>query len=64
VGDRVQVRNRDDEQWRKGTVKELVDGRPKAQEVGDDYAYSYAQVQLLVIHYLEYSEDSSLPPTI
>ena len=48
MGDRVQVRDRDDEPWEKGTVKELVEGRPKVQRDGQDYASSWNQVQLLV----------------
>jgi len=45
MGDRVQVRDRDDEPWEKGAVKELVDGRPKVQRDGRDDAYNYRQVQ-------------------
>ena len=57
MGDRVQVRHRDDQTWEKGTVKELGDGRPKVQvDEGrySDKAYSWEQVQPLVITQLQY----------
>jgi len=53
VGDRAQVRVRDDQPWQKGTVKELVDGRPKVQTDGGDEACSWRQVQPLVVAQLQ-----------
>ena len=55
VGDRVQMRFSDDAPWRKGTVTVLIDGRSQVQEDGYYYAYTWKQVQPLVIsrfHYL------------
>ena len=50
VGDRVQVRKRDDEAWLKVTIEMLVDGRPILQQPdGYFFIYSYEKVQLLVI---------------
>ena len=49
VGDRVQVRDRDDEPWEKGFVKELVDGCPHVQPYSKDECYEWGQVQPLVI---------------
>jgi len=57
VGDRVQARNCDDWPWAKGTVKQMVDGRPKVQADEGIYsgdAYSLSQVQPLVITQLQY----------
>ena len=53
VGDRVQVRDSDSEPWEKGTVKQLVDGRPKVQRDDMDEAFSRKQVQPLVITQLK-----------
>ena len=54
MGDRVQVRHSDDQPWEKGTVKQLVDGRPKVQKDGRDWDASFEQVQPLVITQLQY----------
>ena len=52
MGDRVQVRDRDDETWMKGTVMDMVDGFPEVQNDEGTYrdeSYSWEQVQPLVI---------------
>ena len=59
VGDRVQVRLRDDLPWEKGTVKKLDNGIPKMQT--DEGPHSgdiwwYRHVQPLVITQFFYTE--------
>ncbi len=49
VGDRVQGRDSDQDRWVKGTVKDIVDGRPRVQVDGKDEACTWEQVQPLVI---------------
>jgi len=50
LGDRVQVRGREGQPWKKGTVKDLVDGWcPGVQPDGSGSSFSFEQVQPLVI---------------
>ena len=48
MGDRVEVRNSDFESWKSGTVKDIVDGRPKVQPDTWDKVYFWNKVQRLV----------------
>ena len=48
MGDRVEVRDLNTKSWEKGTVKELVEGRPKVQADGEDESYLCYHVQPLV----------------
>lgn len=45
VGERVEVRDAEYEGWKTGTIKEIIDGRPKVQPDGWDKVYFWNIIQ-------------------
>lgn len=49
VGDRVRVRDDDEEPWKKGSITEFVNGNPEVQTDDDSFDVMLNHIQPLVI---------------